>query len=206
MRSRCRAAAPSELREKKSTRPWLTLQPPCLKMSKSALVLCYSYSPNEQTTQGPPINMGIAENWQSFVNMTQAKAESHGKYAQFWDTVHTALALTLIFLSTITTLSTLLPITHYVPAALGAATTLISAINGSMQPGTKRQAQTESRCSGTLKMYLNRRPRGHFQCGILKNWKHLTLVYIYSQRYVLSVLTHKLHFSLSFSISMYLLL
>ena len=88
--------------------------------------------------------MGIADNWQSFVNMTQAKADSHSKVAQFWDSVHTMLALALIFLSAATTLSTLLPITHYVPAALGAATTLVSAINGSMQPSTKRQAQMES--------------------------------------------------------------
>ena len=55
--------------------------------------------------------MGIAENWLSFVNMTRAKADSHGKVAQSWDRIHNILSLTLIVLSALTTISTLLPIT-----------------------------------------------------------------------------------------------
>ena len=88
--------------------------------------------------------MGIAQNWESFVNMTQAKAESHGKVAQYWDGVHNALSLALIFLSAMTTLATLLPITLYVAATLGAITTLTSAVSGSLQPSNRRQQQMES--------------------------------------------------------------
>ena len=88
--------------------------------------------------------MGIAENWASFVSMTRAKADSHGEVAQYWDSVHTVLSLALIFLSAATTLATLLPISIYVAACLGAATTLLSAVNGSMQPSNRRQMQMES--------------------------------------------------------------
>ena len=88
--------------------------------------------------------MGIIENWQSFVNMTRAKAESHGKVAQYWDRVHNILSMALIILSAMTTLATLLPITLYVAATLGAITTLTSAISGSLQPANRRQQQMES--------------------------------------------------------------
>ncbi|KAL5269653.1 hypothetical protein ACHWQZ_G003192 [Mnemiopsis leidyi] len=88
--------------------------------------------------------MGIEANWQSFVNMTRAKADSHGKVAQHWDRIHNILSMTLIFLSALTTLSTLLPLSHYVAAALGAVTTLVSAITGSLNPSARRQQQMES--------------------------------------------------------------
>ena len=89
--------------------------------------------------------MGIEANWESFVNMTRAKAESHGKVAQHWDRIHNILSMTLIFLSALTTLSTLLPmLSHYVAAALGAVTTLVSAITGSLNPSARRQQQMES--------------------------------------------------------------
>jgi hypothetical protein len=88
--------------------------------------------------------MGIAENWQSFVNMTKAKADSHSKVAQSWDFIHNVLSMTIIVLSALTTLATLLPISHYVAATLGAITTLVSAIAGSMAPSSRRQMQMES--------------------------------------------------------------
>ena len=88
--------------------------------------------------------MGINENWLSFVSMTKAKADSHGKVAQSWDRIHNILSLSLIVLSALTTLSTLLPITMYVAATLGAITTLVSAISGSMAPSNRRQMQMES--------------------------------------------------------------
>ncbi|XP_063677276.1 uncharacterized protein LOC134813430 [Bolinopsis microptera] len=88
--------------------------------------------------------MGIEENWGSFVNMTLAKAESHGKVAQYWDRMHNIMSMAIIFLSALTTLSVLLPITHYVGATLGAVTTLLSAINGSLNPSTRRQEQMEA--------------------------------------------------------------
>ena len=76
--------------------------------------------------------------------MTRAKAESHGNVAQYWDRMHNILNLLMIFLAAITTITTLLPITHYVPAAVGAITTILSAINGSLSPSSRRQAQMES--------------------------------------------------------------
>ena len=85
--------------------------------------------------------MGMAKNWESFVSMTRAKAESHRKVAQYWDRVHNILSMMLIFLSAMTTLSTLLPISHYFGAALGTVTTLVSAINGSLNPSGRRQNQ-----------------------------------------------------------------
>jgi hypothetical protein len=89
--------------------------------------------------------MGIEENWQSFVNMTRGKAISHGKASQYWDRIHNILSLTLIFISGLTTLATLLPmLTNYVAAGLGAATTLVSAVAGSLNPSSRRQVQMES--------------------------------------------------------------
>ena len=88
--------------------------------------------------------MGIKENWSSFVSMTKAKADSHGKVAQYWDSTHNIMSLSLIALSAMTTLSTLLPITHYVAATLGAITTLLSAVAGSLAPSTRRQQHMES--------------------------------------------------------------
>ena len=88
--------------------------------------------------------MGIEENWKSFVGMTRAKAESHGKVAQHWDRIHNILSMTIIFLSALTTISTLLPVSQYVGATLGALATLVSAINGSLNPSMRRQLQMES--------------------------------------------------------------
>lgn len=88
--------------------------------------------------------MGIIANWKSFVNMTRAKAESHGAVAQSWDRVHNVLNMAMILLAALTTISTLLPISHYIPAALGAVTTVLSAINGSLNPSQRRQEQMES--------------------------------------------------------------
>ena len=88
--------------------------------------------------------MGISKNWLSFVSMTKAKADSHGKVAQYWDSSHNMLSLSLIVLSAMTTLSILLPITHYVAATLGAITTLVSAVAGSLAPSTRRQQHMES--------------------------------------------------------------
>ena len=88
--------------------------------------------------------MGISKNWLSFVNMTKAKADSHSKVAQYWDSSHNMLSLSLIVLSAMTTLSTLLPITHYVAATLGAITTLLSAVAGSLAPSARRQQHMES--------------------------------------------------------------
>ena len=88
--------------------------------------------------------MGIADNWSSFIEMTRAKAESHGKVAQYWDGVHNFLSLTLIFLSAFTTIATLLPISKYASAGLGGLATLVSAVNGSLNPSSRRQEQTEA--------------------------------------------------------------
>ena len=88
--------------------------------------------------------MGIIANWKSFVNMTRAKAESHGAVAQSWDRVHNVLNMAMILLAALTTISTLLPISHYIPAAIGAVTTVLSAINGSLNPSQRRQEQMES--------------------------------------------------------------
>ena len=78
------------------------------------------------------------------MEMTRAKAESHGKVAQYWDRVHNILSLTLIFLSAFTTVSTLLPISNYVGACLGGLATLVSAVNGSLNPSSRRQEQMEA--------------------------------------------------------------
>ena len=76
--------------------------------------------------------------------MTKTKADSHGDLADYWGTVHNFLNLTLIFLSAATTVTTLLPVSDYVPAGIGALTTLVSAISGFMAPSNKRQAQMEA--------------------------------------------------------------
>ena len=78
------------------------------------------------------------------MEMTRAKAESHGKEAQYWDRVHNILSLTLIFLSTFTTISTLLPISQFIAACLGGVTTLVAAVNGFLSPSSRRQQQMEA--------------------------------------------------------------
>ena len=55
--------------------------------------------------------MGIIENWQSYVNMTKAKADSHMRVAQYWDRMTRTLSITLICMSGVTTVATLLPLT-----------------------------------------------------------------------------------------------
>ena len=88
--------------------------------------------------------MGMMENWQAYLDMTRDKAASHAKAAQFWDFAYNVLGMSLIFLSTLTTLSTLLPIHPYFATVVGGMTTLVSAINGSVNPSARRQAQMES--------------------------------------------------------------
>ena len=82
---------------------------------------------------------GLEENWRSYVELTKAKADSHGRVSQYWDTVHNVLSLTLIFLSAVTTVTALLPIHDYVTAGLAGVTTLFSAVAGFLAPSNKRQ-------------------------------------------------------------------
>ena len=89
--------------------------------------------------------MGIAENWLAFVNMSKAKADSHAKAAQYWDTTHNICSITMIVFSTLTTLATLLVLpSPYIATVLGAVTTLVSAISGTLAPSSRRQLQMES--------------------------------------------------------------
>ena len=40
--------------------------------------------------------MGMKEGWQTFVDLTKAKAGSHMKTARYWESVHNAFSLSLI--------------------------------------------------------------------------------------------------------------
>jgi hypothetical protein len=90
--------------------------------------------------------MGIEDNWRSFIELTGAKADSHGKAARYWDRIHHILSLSLIFLPAFTTVSTLIPISNsqYAGALLGGLATLIAALNGSLNPSFRRQQQMEA--------------------------------------------------------------
>jgi len=86
----------------------------------------------------------MMENWKSFIELTSAKASSHNKVAQHWDTIDTVLNLIMIILAAATTIISLLPSDKYVKAGVSAATTLLSAVCGFLKPGKNRQAHAES--------------------------------------------------------------
>ena len=71
--------------------------------------------------------MGMRENWQRFVDLTKEKRDNHQKYANYWQSVHTILSLTGIFLAAMTTGLTLLSgIPTLATAGVAGATTLMS--------------------------------------------------------------------------------
>ena len=88
--------------------------------------------------------MGIKNNWESFVKMTKARAESHHRLAQYWNKLHLALSLTLMILATLTTVATLLPVSNYYATGLGIASSLVSAINSALHPSQLRQREMEA--------------------------------------------------------------
>lgn len=83
-------------------------------------------------------------NWAGFVKMAKEKARGHLQLAQYWDKVNSILTLTMIFLSTATTLCTLLPVASYVASIIGAITTLVAAIFSAMAPDYRRQVHNAS--------------------------------------------------------------
>jgi len=86
----------------------------------------------------------MEENWAGFVKMTREKARGHGKVAQYWDKVNSVLTLAMIFLSTATTLCTLLPVKSYVASTIGAITTLVAAVFSTLAPDHRRQVHNAS--------------------------------------------------------------
>ena len=94
--------------------------------------------------------MGIRENWESFVVMSKDKAAGHAALAQYWDRAHNFLSLSMIFLSTATTICTLVPLfnkpdePYYISSVIGAITTLISALKGQLSADERRQKHNEA--------------------------------------------------------------
>ena len=89
--------------------------------------------------------MGMKENWKLFVESAKAKAESHEKVAEIWNSVHNNLSLVLIFLSAITTmLAVLTSVPALYTAGVSRVTTMLSAVFGFLQPSQRRQVQQES--------------------------------------------------------------
>ena len=88
--------------------------------------------------------MGIDENWLAFVQMSKARADSHARVAQFWDTADNILSISKIVFATATTTTTMFDASKYLPASLGAITALISAIAGYLAPYDRRVKNMES--------------------------------------------------------------
>ena len=88
--------------------------------------------------------MGMEENWKLFVESTKAKAESHEKYAQFWDKINSNLSLTMIFLSTVVTILASFTIDKLVIVGFSGVATLLAAVAGFLQPHARKQTQAES--------------------------------------------------------------
>ena len=68
-----------------------------------------------------------------FIETTKAKAEAHGKVAQYWNSVNTYLGLILILLSAVTTVLAAIEVegvSKMVTVGLSGLTTLISAVAG----------------------------------------------------------------------------
>ena len=88
--------------------------------------------------------MGIDENWLAFVQMSKARADSHARVAQFWDTADNILSISKIIFATATSTTTMFDASKYLPASLGAITALISAIAGYLAPHDRRVKNMES--------------------------------------------------------------
>jgi len=86
----------------------------------------------------------MEENWAGFVKMSKQKATGHLRIAQFWDKVNSFLTLAMIFLSTATTLCTLLPVKSYVASTVGAITTLVAAVYSALAPDNRRALHNTS--------------------------------------------------------------
>ena len=89
--------------------------------------------------------MGMRENWQRFVDLTKEKRDNHQKYANYWQSVHTILSLTGIFLAAMTTGLTLLSgIPTLATAGVAGATTLMSTITAFLRAGDRSAKQGEA--------------------------------------------------------------
>ena len=99
---------------------------------------------NENQLLFSSTKMGISDNWESFVNMTKAKAETHSKLAQYWNKVHHSLGIITLFLASLTTVATMMPISMYFATALSILSSFISGITTALHPSNQRQIQMDS--------------------------------------------------------------
>ena len=89
--------------------------------------------------------MGMRENWQRFVDLTKEKRDSHQKYANYWQSVHTILSLGGIFFSAMTTgLALIAGVPPLATAGIAGVTTLISTITAFMRASERSARQQEA--------------------------------------------------------------
>ena len=87
----------------------------------------------------------MKDGWQTFVDLTKAKAGSHMKTARYWESVHNTFSLSLIFLGAITTgLALINGIPPMVLAAIAGVSTLLSTVSAFLRPGDRKAEQAGS--------------------------------------------------------------
>ena len=87
--------------------------------------------------------MGMKDNWLLFIKTTRNKSKKHAQAAQYWNTLGTAISLTLIFLGALTTFMALVKIIpDKVVAGFTALSTMLSATSAFLRPADRRQLQT----------------------------------------------------------------
>ena len=89
--------------------------------------------------------MGMRENWQKFVDLTQAKADGHMKTARYWNMIHQAASMFLILLGAVTTALALIKgIPTIVLAGIAGTSTLVSTVLAFLKPHERQSLQSES--------------------------------------------------------------
>lgn len=116
--------------------------------------------------------MGMRDNWDRFLQITKSKSKSHSKAAQYWDSVHSFVSLSIIILGATTTfLSLISSVPSFVISAIAALTTLISAISAFMRPHDRRQVQTDS--AKEFKVLMMRMVRCETEAEYEELWREL---------------------------------
>lgn len=116
--------------------------------------------------------MGMRDNWDRFLQITKSKSKSHSKAAQYWDSVHSFVSLSVITLGATTTfLSLISSVPSFVISGVAALTTLISAISAFMRPHDRRQVQMDS--SKEFKILMMRMVRCETEPEYEELWREL---------------------------------
>ena len=116
--------------------------------------------------------MGMRENWQVFLDITNVRAKAHRKSAALWDYLHNIFALINIFLNAVTAAVSLIKgISPLYVTIISSVSTVVATIIAFLKPAEQSQMQME--CSRKFNYLLLSMVRCETEEEYEKLWRDL---------------------------------